>query len=363
MFYHIFVPMTKHISGLNVFRYISFRAGYGMLTALIISFFFGPFVIRALKKWQVKEKIRSDGPRSHLVKEGTVSMGGLIVLAGILIPTLLWARLDNGYVLLVLFATVWMGFVGFVDDYLKIKRRMPKGLVAKYKLIGQIILGCIVGGYMYVTRSGDQYSTLTMLPFVKNYALDYQNWFIYITVVILVITGTSNAVNLTDGLDGLAIGLLAIASATYAIICYVLGRVTTAEYLNVFYIPECSELTVVCLAMTGASLGFLWFNFHPAKIFMGDTGALALGGALGTLAVLSRTEILLVVIGGVFVMEVMSVIVQVVSFKLRGKRVFRMAPLHHHFELKGWAEELVVVRFWLMGFLMSVLALTTFKIR
>ncbi len=363
MLYHIFVPLTKYFSPLNVFRYISFRAGYGMLTALVIAFVFGPVIIKSLKKWQIRETIRDDGPQSHLKKKGTVSMGGLIVLAGIIVPTLLWARLDNNFVILALFATLWMGLVGFFDDYFKIKLHMSKGLVAKYKLIGQILLGCIIGSYLYIYQGNNPYSTLTMIPFLKNYSLDYTNWFIYVSMVTIVITGTSNAVNLADGLDGLAIGLIAIASGTYAIICYVLSHRPTADYLNVFYIPECSELTVFCLAITGASLGFLWFNFHPAKIFMGDTGALSLGGALGTVAILSKTEILLIVIGGVFVMEVLSVIIQVLSFKLRGKRVFKMAPIHHHFELKGWAEELVVVRFWIVGFLLSVLALTTFKIR
>ena len=290
-------------------------------------------------------------------------MGGLIILAGIIVPTILWARLDNSYVILALFATIWMGLVGFLDDYLKIKRHIRKGLVAKYKLIGQILLGCIIGSYLFLQNGTDQYSTLTLLPFIKNYALNYSNWFVYVSMVTIVITATSNAVNLTDGLDGLAIGLVGIASGTYAVICYVLGRVTTADYLGVFYIPECSELTVFCLAMTGASLGFLWFNFHPAKIFMGDTGALALGGALGTVAILSKTEILLIIIGGVFVIEVLSVIIQVASYKLRGKRVFKMAPIHHHYELKGWDEELVVVRFWVVGLLMSLIALTTFKIR
>jgi len=290
-------------------------------------------------------------------------MGGLIILSGVIVPTLLWARLDNPYVLLALFSTIWMGIVGFLDDYLKAKRKIRKGLVAKYKLVGQVLLGCMVGSFLYFYNVRDQYTMMTMIPFLKNYAFDYSSWYIYVPMVILVITATSNAVNLTDGLDGLAIGLVAIATGTYAIISYVLGRVTTAEYLNVFYIPGCGELTVFSLSIVGASLGFLWYNFHPAKVFMGDTGALSLGGALGTLAIMTKTEILLVVIGGVFVFEVLSVIIQVVSFKLRGKRVFRMAPLHHHYELKGWAEETVVVRFWIVGFFLAVIALTTFKIR
>jgi len=363
MFYHLFVPLVGHLTGLNIFRYITFRASYGMVTALVISFIFGPVIIKALKRWQVFEKIRDDGPQTHLAKAGTISMGGLIILTGIIVPTLLWARLDNSYVFVALIATVWMGGVGFLDDYLKIKRHIRKGLVAKYKLVGQVLLGFGIGTYLFLRNGDVQNSTLTMLPFIKNYALDYSNWFIYVTMVTVVITATSNAVNLTDGLDGLAIGLVGIASGTYAIICYVIGRVTTAEYLGIFYIPNCSELTVFCLAMTGASLGFMWFNFHPARIIMGDTGALALGGALGAVAILSKTEILLIVIGGVFVIEVLSVIIQVTSYKLRRKRVFKMAPIHHHFELLGWAEEQVVVRFWIVGFLLSLIALTTFKIR
>ncbi|MFC1607533.1 phospho-N-acetylmuramoyl-pentapeptide-transferase [Candidatus Latescibacterota bacterium] len=363
MFYHIFVPMTEHFSALNIFNYITFRAGYAMVTALFVSFFFGPKIIKWLRSSQVHEKIRDDGPQSHHAKEGTVTMGGVIVLFGIILPTLLWSRLDNPYVLLALFSTVWMGVVGFLDDYLKAKKRMPKGLVAKYKLIGQIILGCIVGSVLYFYRLDDNNSMMTLIPFLKDYAFNYSAWFIYIPMVVLVITATSNAVNLTDGLDGLAIGLVAIAASTYALICYIMGRVTTAEYLNIFYIPECGELTVFNLSIVGASLGFLWYNFHPAKVFMGDTGALALGGALGTVAILSKTEILLIIICGVFVTEVLSVIIQVASYKLRKKRVFKMAPIHHHFELKGWAEETVVVRFWIIGLLFAVIALTTFKIR
>ena len=362
MLYHIFVPMIGKFSALNIFNYITFRAGYAMTTALLAAFLLGPGIIRTLNRWQVQEKIRDDGPRSHLVKEGTPTMGGLIILGAILIPTLLWARLDNQYVLIAIFSTTWMGGVGFLDDYLKARRHMRKGLVAKYKLVGQILLGIIVGTWLYL-YSNDTNAHTTLIPFVKNHAFDYRTWWIYIPMVTLVITGTSNAVNLTDGLDGLAIGLIAVAAITYSLICYILGRITTAEYLGVFYIEGIGELTVFCLAAVGAALGFLWFNFHPAKVFMGDTGALALGGALGAVAVMSRTEILLMIIGGVFVVEVLSVIIQVASFKMRGKRVFKMAPLHHHYELKGWPEELVVVRFWVVGILMSIIALTTFKIR
>lgn len=363
MLYDILVPLSREYTILNVFSYITFRAGYALVTALLVSFVLGPFIIKILRKWQAHETVRDDGPQSHLIKQGTVTMGGIIILMSIVIPTLLWARLDNAFVLITLLSTVWMGAVGFLDDYLKAKRRIREGLVAKYKLAGQITLGIIVGSCMYHYNIGNQEAMRTMLPFFKNYVLNYGSWYLYIPMVTLVITATSNAVNLTDGLDGLAIGLIAIAASAYALICYALGRITTAEYLNVFYIPGLGELTILCLAMVGAALGFLWFNFHPAKIFMGDTGALALGAALGTMALLSRTEIMLIIIGGVFVVEVLSVIIQVVSYKLRKKRVFKMAPIHHHYELKGWAEETVVVRFWIVGILLAIIALTTFKIR
>jgi phospho-N-acetylmuramoyl-pentapeptide-transferase len=363
MLYHIFVPLTPYFTALNIFRYITFRAAYGLTTALILTFVFGPRIIRFLENWRVQQIIRNDGPESHLLKKGTPTMGGLIIIASIVVPTLLWARLDNIYVLLALFSTVWMGCVGFIDDYLKIRLRIARGLVAKYKLAGQVLLGCIVGSILYFNNIHDQYPTMTLIPFFKNYAFNYSHWLVYIPMVTLVITATSNAVNLTDGLDGLAIGLTGIAAATFAVICYIMGRVTTAEYLSVFYIPGCGELTVFCLSIVGAAVGFLWYNFHPAKIFMGDTGSLALGGALGTVAILSKTEILLIVIGGVFVIEVLSVIIQVASYKIRHKRVFKMAPVHHHFELLGWAEEKVVVRFWIIGLLLSIIALTAFKIR
>ena len=363
MLYHIFVPLTHYISAFNLFNYITFRAGYAMMTALLISFLLGPVILRFLMRSHIEEIVRDDGPESHQSKKGTPTMGGLIVLVAIIIPTLLWARLDNIYILIALFSTVWMGVVGFLDDYLKVRLRFSKGLVAKYKLVGQVLLGCIVGSFLFFNNINDQYSNMTLVPFFKNYAINYSHWYFYIPMVTLVITATSNAVNLTDGLDGLAIGLTAIAVSTYAIICYIMGRVTTAEYLGVFYIPGCGELTVFCLSIVGASLGFLWFNFHPAKVFMGDTGALALGGALGTVAILSKTEILLIIIGGVFVIEVLSVIIQVISYKLRRKRIFKMAPIHHHYELLGWAEEKVVVRFWIVGILLAIIALTTFKIR
>ncbi len=363
MFYHLFVPLTGKFTAFNLFKYITLRAGYALTTALLLSFIVGPYIIRLLERRHIQEIINTDGPESHQTKKGTPTMGGLIVILAIVVPTLLWARLDNVHVLLALFATVWMGAVGFLDDYLKVKLKMNKGLVAKYKLAGQILLGCIIGAILYFTNGHDQYQHMTLIPFFKNYAFNYQHWYVYIPMVTLVIAATSNAVNLTDGLDGLAIGLVAIAASTFAMICYILGRVTTADYLSVFYLPLSGELTIFCLSIVGASLGFLWFNFNPARIFMGDSGSMALGGALGTVAILSKTEILLIIIGGVFVIEALSVILQVGSYKMRKKRIFLMAPVHHHFEKLGWAEQKIVVRFWIIGILLSIIAMTTFKIR
>jgi phospho-N-acetylmuramoyl-pentapeptide-transferase len=288
-------------------------------------------------------------------------MGGILILLAVIVPTLLWADLSNRYVLLILLSTVWMGTVGLVDDYLKTIKKVPKGLVGRYKLIGQIGLGLIVGLILYSYPVSEQLATKTNLTFLKNYLIDFR-WF-YIPLVILVVTATSNAVNLTDGLDGLAIGIVGIAIAAYAVFSYVTGHSIFSHYLNILYLPGVGELTVFCLSVLGACLGFLWYNAHPAQVFMGDTGALALGGSLGIVAVLVKQELLLVVIGGVLVIEVLSVIIQVCSFKWRGKRVFLMAPIHHHFELKGWKESKIVIRFWILGLLFALLSLSTLKIR
>jgi len=362
VFYHLLYPLTKYYSFFNIFRYITFRAAYATVTALLISFILGPFVIRKLKEHQVRENIRQDGPPTHLAKEGTPTMGGIIVLLSIVIPTLLWADLRNRYILLILLSTCWMGTVGFVDDYLKVVKRMPKGLVGRYKLVGQITLGLVIGSILrYFHPMWDDIATVTMVPFFKELLIDFGPF--YIPVVMLVITGTSNAVNLTDGLDGLAIGLVGIAAFAFAGISYVTGNVKFSDYLDLIYLPGCGELTIFCMAVVGAALGFLWYNSPPASVFMGDTGALALGGALGTLAVLVKEELLLIVLGGIFVAEVLSVVIQVCSFKWRGVRVFKMAPIHHHFEMKGWPEQKVVIRFWIIGILLALLTLSTFKIR
>lgn len=362
MFYHLFYPLTKYVSGFNLFQYITFRTAGATVTAIIISLILGPFFIRLLKKYQVAEKIREEGPSSHKKKAGTPTMGGLIVLAGIIIPTLLWANLTNFYILMILLVTVWMGLIGFMDDYLKVIKNQPRGMVGRKKLIGQILLGLIFGLCLTYLSPNSQFDGTTSIPFLKNYILILG--FMYIPFIILVITGSSNAVNLTDGLDGLAIGLCGLCFLAFLAIAYVSGRLDFSSYLQIDYLPGTGELTIYCGAVVGSSLGFLWFNSHPAEVFMGDTGSLALGGALGALAIMLKKELLLVIVGGVFVMTALSVIIQVLSYRYRGgKRVFKMAPLHHHFELIGWQESKIVVRYWIIGALFALFTLATLKVR
>ena len=362
MFYHLLYPLTEHVSGLNLFRYITFRTAGATATAILICLILGPFFIRMLRKYQVAERIREEGPASHKKKEGTPTMGGLIVLAGIVIPTLLWADLSNYWVLAVLFVTVWLGAIGFMDDYLKAMKRQPRGLVARKKMIGQVMLGLLFGLGLLFLAPGNYYDGTTGIPFFKNYVLVLGAF--YLPFIILVITGASNAVNLTDGLDGLAIGLCGLCFIAFGGIAYLTGRLDYSQYLQIDYIPGSGELTVYCGAAVGAALGFLWFNSHPAEVFMGDTGSLSLGGALGSIAILLKKELLLVIVGGVFVITALSVIIQILSYRYRGgKRVFKMAPLHHHFELIGWPESKVVVRYWIIGALCALLTLATLKIR
>jgi len=361
MLYSLLYPLREFFIGFNLLGYITFRSAAAAVTALFITFIVGPRIIRMLKSRQVLEVVREDTPEAHQRKVGTPSMGGLIILCAVIVPVLLFARLDNRFIQLMLFATVWMGAVGFWDDYLKVIKKKPKGLIGRYKLGGQMILGLIVGIVVTMTENYSGHNWHISIPFFKNVMINF-GWF-YIPMVIVVITGTSNAVNLTDGLDGLAIGLVGIAALAWAGMSYITGRVDFSGYLNVLYIPATGELTVFCAALIGASIGFLWFNTHPADIFMGDTGALALGSALGTLAVLLKKELLLFMVGGVFVAESLSVILQVASFRWRGKRIFLMAPLHHHFELLGWPEEKVVSRFWIIGILLALLSLGTFKVQ
>ena len=361
MLYHLLAPLSENFIGFNLFRYISFRAASAAVLALIVTLLLGPVLIGLLRKLQVVEIIREETPDRHKAKAGTPSMGGLIILLAVLVPVVLFARLDNIYIQLMLLSTIWMGLIGFLDDYLKVIKKYPKGLIGRYKLLGQVILGLIVGLAVTMSETYTGIQCYTSIPFFKNLMINF-GWF-YIPMVILVVTLTSNAVNLTDGLDGLATGLIAIAAVAWAGISYVTGRVDFSEYLNVVYLKGAGELVIYCSALIGASIGFLWFNSNPATVFMGDTGALAIGSAMGTLAVLLKKEMVLLIIGGVFFAEALSVILQVGSFKLRGKRIFKMAPIHHHFELLGWHEQKIVVRFWIIGILLALLSLSTFKIR
>ena len=380
MLYHFLVPLTKYVKLFNLFNYISFRAAGAAVTALLVAFIVGPFILRRLQSLMVHQGIREGTPDSHLNKGDTPTMGGLIILAATLIPTLLWAKLDNRYILLALLVTTWMGVIGFVDDYLKLKQkregRKNEGLVERYKLVGQITIGIFLGWYLWQHPLSTLPGASTTLPFYKYVLIVPATAgfaFLYVVFTTFILTGTSNAVNLTDGLDGLASGLTAIAALTFAIFAYVIGNFKTADYLQVFYMRGAGELTVFCLAIAGACIGFLWYNAHPAQVFMGDTGSLALGGALGVMAILLKSEFLLLFVGAVFMMETLSVILQRTVFKVRRKRygvdyakahrVFLRAPLHHHFEMKGWRETQVVVRFWILGILSAFVALSTLKIR
>ncbi len=361
MFYHLLYPLHTQWSVFNVFQYITFRAAYATITALLIAFIFGDWLIRKLATMQLGETIREDGPAHHKAKAGTPTMGGLLILTAIVVPTALWARLDSTYVRLALLATVWMGALGFVDDYLKVVKKRPKGMVGRVKMAGQVGFGLVLG-IILITSDGSAVLTKTSVPFFKDLLINW-GWF-YIPLIVLVVSGTSNAVNLSDGLDGLAIGLSALSFAAFAAVSYLSGNKVFADYLNILYLPGAGELTVYCASVVGASLGFLWFNAHPARVFMGDTGSLALGGALGTVAILVKKELLLVIVGGMFVIEAVSVICQVSFFRwTKGRRLFRMAPLHHHFELSGWSETQVVVRFWIVGILLALLSMSTIKLQ
>ncbi|KAA3602034.1 MAG: phospho-N-acetylmuramoyl-pentapeptide-transferase [Calditrichaeota bacterium] len=367
MFYEFLDFLLTIDSGFNVVRYITFRSAFAAITALLVSFIVGPLVIKALGKNQIKEEIRKDGPETHFVKAGTPTMGGIIVLISVVVPMLLWGNLRNGFVLMILFGTIWMGVIGLADDYIKVVKKDKSGLQEKTKLFGQISIGILVGCFLYFFPALPSEATTIAIPFAKSYTIDIG--YFYIPFVVFVVAGTTNAVNLSDGLDGLAIGLSGICFLTFAGIAYVSGHINFSQYLNINFIPGSGELTVFCAAIVGASLGFLWYNTHPAQIFMGDTGSLALGGALGILAVLLKKELYLLILGGVFVGETLSVIIQRRYFKYtkkkygEGRRVFKMAPIHHHFEKEGWHEAKIVIRFWIIGVLFALLTLSTFKIR
>jgi len=360
MLYHLLYPLRDHFSGFNVFRYITFRSAGAVLTALIVSFAFGKPMIAWLRRLKVGQHVRDDGPQSHLSKQGTPTMGGLLIIAALAGSALLWSDLTNKYVWVVLFATLAFGAIGFWDDYLKVVKKRSTGLRAREKFGLQIAAALAIGFFLYYNPS-DPYSTYLSVPFMKRVLLDL-GWF-YIPFVVVVIVGSSNAVNLTDGLDGLAIGLVGIAATANAVLVYLGGNRLIADYLKIQYIPGSGELVIFCGALLGASLGFLWYNAHPAEVFMGDVGSLSLGGALGTLAVVTKHELILVIVGGIFVLETVSVIMQVASFKLTGKRIFRMAPLHHHFEQKGWTEPQIVIRFWIIAVMLALAGLSTLKLR
>ena len=358
MLYHLLYPLAGNIKLFNVFKYLTFRSIYAMITSLVLCFIIGPWVIRKLEGLQARQVIRTDGPESHLKKQGTPTMGGVLILTAIVIPTLLWADLTNYYVWMTLFIVVGYGAIGFIDDYKKVVEKNPKGLSPRQKMFWQVLLA---GSVSIILFTLPEFSEELFLPFFKRIHPDL--WIFYIPFATLVIVGASNAVNLTDGLDGLAIGPVAINAATYLLFCYIAGNAKLSSYLQIPYVPGTGELAVLCGAMVGAGLGFLWYNSYPAEVFMGDVGSLPLGGALGTLAVLTKQEILLVIVGGVFVIEALSVIFQVGSYKYRGKRIFRMAPIHHHFELKGVAEPKIIVRFWIITIILALVAISTLKLR
>ena len=362
MLYHLLFPLHEQFSFFNVFRYISFRTAYATITALLISYLMGPYVIARLRELKVGQKIREEGPSSHQAKAGTPTMGGILILISTVIPTLLWANLTNVSVWIMIFTTVTLGLTGFLDDYLRVVKKLKSGLQGRYKLLCQCGIGFAVAGAIVILEPfGNVVTTSTTVPFLKERMLDF-GW-LYIPFVAFVVTGGSNAVNLSDGLDGLAIGLLIPSAATLGVLAYLSGNVNFASYLNIPYLEQSGELTVYAGALVGAGLGFLWFNCHPAQVFMGDTGSLALGGSLAVLAILIKREFLLVLVGGMFVLTTLSVVLQVASFRLRGKRIFKMAPIHHHFELSGWHENQVVVRFWILGILMALFALSTLKLQ
>ena len=352
--------LTQFYTGFNVFSYVTFRAILGLMTAMILSLWLGPKMIARLQLMQIGQVVRNDGPESHFSKRGTPTMGGLLILAGVFISVLLWGDLGSRYVWVVLFVLGSFGLIGFIDDYRKVVRKDTKGLIARWKYFLQSLAALVIAVYLYASAQSPG-ETQLVVPFFKDIMPQLGGFFI--VLVYFTIVGSSNAVNLTDGLDGLAIMPTVMVAAAFALIAYLSGHVQFANYLHLPYLPGAGELVIVCTAIVGAGLGFLWFNTYPAQVFMGDVGSLALGAALGAIAVLVRQEILLVIMGGVFVMETVSVILQVGSYKLRGQRIFRMAPIHHHYELKGWPEPRVIVRFWIISLFLVLLGLATLKLR
>ena len=361
MLYWLLLPLSETYSGFNVFRYLTFRAGLAIATAFFISLVVGPWLIDRLRALQVRQAIREEGPAHHKVKAGTPTMGGLLIVSSIVLSTLLWADLGNPYIWTVLMVTLGFGSIGMADDWLKVRRQRNLGLTVRQKLLLQILVAVAAGLMARAAASPAAHAGALAVPFLKDVLLPLGIF--YLPFVALVLLGSSNAVNLTDGLDGLAVGAVAIAAATYTVFVYVAGHVGIAEYLRIVPVSGAGEVAIFTGAMVGAAVGFLWFNCHPAQVFMGDVGSLALGGGIGIVAVVAKQELLLVIVGGLFVLEELSVIIQVASFKLRGKRVFKMAPLHHHFELLGWTETQVVVRFWIIAVVFALAGLSTLKLR
>jgi len=360
MLYSLLYSLYDWFSPLNVFKYITFRTSLAVLSAMVLSLILGPWIIRKLKRFSLIQQIRDDGPKSHMGKAGTPTMGGLLIIVCIALSMLMWGDLKNIYIWIMMLSLFGFGAIGFLDDYLKIIRKNHRGLRAYQKFGMQILLALFIGIFLYFNPK-DPYTDVLSVPFFKKWLFDLGLFYIPFSVIVIV--GSSNAVNLTDGIDGLAIGLVAVAVLANAVLVYISGHKGLAEYLQVLYLPGTGELTVFCGAMLGASLGFLWYNSYPADVFMGDVGSLGLGGSLGTLAVITKHEIVLAIVGGIFVIETFSVMLQVASFKLTGKRVFKMAPIHHHFELKGWPEPKVIVRFWIVGIMLALLSLATLKVR
>jgi phospho-N-acetylmuramoyl-pentapeptide-transferase len=359
--YRLLYPLASRFPVFNVFRYITFRTAMAAVTALLLALLVGPAMIRLLKRYQIAQSIRQEGPKSHLAKAGVPTMGGLLIQLAVVVATLLWMDLTNRFVWIVLGTLVGVGAVGFADDWVKVSRRRSLGLTGRGKLLPQFLVALAVGWAIQQWAGHGAFSTVVTFPFFKKLLVDLG--ILYIPFVAIVVVGSSNAVNLTDGLDGLAIGAVGIAAGTYAVLAYVTGNAVAARYLQIPFIPQSGELAIFCGALVGASLGFLWFNCHPAEVIMGDVGALSLGAAIAAVAVMTKQEVLLAIVGGLFVLEALSVIVQVVSFQTTGRRVFRMAPLHHHFELLGWAESRVIIRFWILAILFAVLGLSTLKLR
>ncbi len=376
LYWLLFYALKPHFSPLNVFRYITVRTAVASLTAFLLSLILGPWVIDRLRNLQVKQYIREEGPKGHQKKAGTPTMGGVLIVASIVVPTLLWADLRNAYVLLAMGATLAFGAIGFVDDYNKVVRKRNMGLTPRGKFSLQVLTCAVVGIVLLALQTHGHYSTTLTVPFLKTlhpdlvvdrlldikyiWALAYVPMLLFL---VLVIVGSSNAVNLTDGLDGLAIGCVLVSAVALTVLAYITSNARFADYLDIQKIPDAGEVVIFCGSLVGASLGFLWYNAHPAEMFMGDVGSLALGGAIGTVAVIIKQEFLLLSIGGVFVLEALSVILQVSSFKLTGKRIFKMAPLHHHFELMGWSESKIIVRFWIVALVFALFSLTTLKLR